>query len=556
MIKSEVVERIRQEIDIVELVGGYLPLKKVGKYYRGLCPFHPERAPSFYVSSERQSYHCFGCGAGGNAISFIMAYEKLEFPEAVRFLAQRLGIIVEEERFSSRNQSLYDACERATHFFEEMLRKSESAQNYLQRRGLRPETVKRFRLGFAPAGNLLRGAARKLSISDEVLVQAGLVIKKDDGVIDYFRNRIIFPIFSISGKVIGFGGRVLDDSEPKYLNSPDTPIFHKGDILYGIFQAKAYIREQIPILVEGNFDLLSLVDRGINNVVAGLGTALTTAQALLLRRYNTRVILCYDGDAAGQQACRRSLETLLRSGVDPQVMRLPAGVDPDSCIQKEGKEKFLARMQQLDDFVNFIMANKNLKKVTDQRMILAELKGLLQLIPDQISRELYGNRIAKIFGVNPNHLLSGSSESADSHDVTRRVNSIEEKLVTVAVQDRRFAQVALEFCLSETLEDKTLMEIARLAEKHCDDPNFSPEMLIDLVENKDGQSLIARWTFDEAALPSVAEFRKRVRQFRARWLHQQIVLAHQAGDEERAEILGRERQKLLKDNVQERSVRQ
>ncbi len=180
-------------------------------------------------------------------------------------------------------------------FFEEMLRKSESAQNYLQRRGLRPETVKRFRLGFAPAGNLLRGAARKLSIPDEVLIQAGLVIKKDEGVIDYFRNRIIFPIFSISGKVIGFGGRVLDDTEPKYLNSPDTPIFHKGDILYGIFQAKAYIREQIPILVEGNFDLLSLVDRGINNVVAGLGTALTTAQALLLRRYNARVILCYDG---------------------------------------------------------------------------------------------------------------------------------------------------------------------------------------------------------------------------------------------------------------------
>ncbi len=554
MIKPEVVERIRQETDIVELVGGYLPLKKVGKYYRGLCPFHPERTPSFYVSPERQSYHCFGCGAGGNAISFIMAYEKLEFPEAVKFLAQRLGIIVEEERISSRNQSLYDACERATHFFEEMLRKSESAQNYLQRRGLRPETVKRFRLGFAPAGNLLRGAARKLSIPDEVLVQAGLIIKKDDGVINYFRNRIIFPIFSISGKVIGFCGRVLDDSEPKYLNSPDTPIFHKGDILYGIFQAKAYIREQIPILVEGNFDLLSLVDRGINNVVAGLGTALTTAQALLLRRYNARVILCYDGDAAGQQACRRSLETLLRSGVDPQVMRLPAGVDPDSCIQKEGKEKFLARMQQLDDFVDFIMANKNLKKVTDQRMILAELKGLLRLIPDQISRELYGNRIAKLFGINSNRLLSGSSESADSHNVTRRVNSIEEKLVAVAVQDRRFAQVALEFCLSETLEDKTLMEIARLAEEHCNDPNFSPEMLIDLVENKDGQSLIARWTFDEAALPSVAEFRKRVRQFRARWLHQQIVLAHQAGDEEQAEILGRERQKLLKDNVQERSV--
>ncbi|MBM3323627.1 DNA primase, partial [candidate division WOR-3 bacterium] len=283
MIKPETIEQVRTSTDIVELVGGYLPLKRVGRNYRGLCPFHSERSPSFYVNPERQTYHCFGCGAGGSAINFVMVTEKLEFPEAVRFLAKRLGITVEEDRMPGRNQALYDACEQAAVFYEQQLARSSSAQAYLERRGLGRETVRRFRLGYAPPGNVLRGQAKRRGLAEVTLVSAGLLVKREEGLTDYFYDRVMFPVFSLSGKVIGFGARVMGDSEPKYLNSPDTAVFRKGDILYGVFQTKAYLREAVPILVEGNFDLLSLVNAGVNHVVAGLGTALTPAQAQLLR---------------------------------------------------------------------------------------------------------------------------------------------------------------------------------------------------------------------------------------------------------------------------------
>jgi DNA primase len=220
-----------------------------------LCPFHSERTPSFHVNQERQTYHCFGCGVGGTAINFVMVTEKLEFPEAVRFLAKKLGITVETEQASGRNQGLYAICDEVCLFFEQQLPKTPAALAYVEKRGLSAETVRRFKLGFASAGNILRGQAKRRGWSEELLVQAGLLRGVEgrgtggEGLVDWFHGRLMFPIFSLSGKVIAFGGRVLDDSEPKYLNSPETAIFRKGDSLYGIFQAKGYIREQIPILV-------------------------------------------------------------------------------------------------------------------------------------------------------------------------------------------------------------------------------------------------------------------------------------------------------------------
>jgi DNA primase len=395
MIKQEVIEQVRTQTDIVQLIGGYVPLKKVGRYYKGLCPFHSERTPSFYVNQERQTYHCFGCGVGGTAINFVMVTEKLEFPEAVRFLAKRLGITVETERVSGRNQALYAICDQVCLFFEQQLPKTPAAAAYVRRRGLSAETVRRFRLGFAPAGNILRGQAKRRGWSEELLVQAGLLNKRDDGLVDWFHGRLMFPIFSLSGKVVGFGGRVLDDSEPKYLNSPETAVFRKGDSLYGIFQAKGYIREQPPVLVEGNFDMLSLVNAGINNVVAPLGTAFTAGQAQLLRRYNSRITVCFDGDSAGRKACRRSLETLLAAGLEPQVALLPEGTDPDVYIRQQGKEQLLRLLAQGQDWVEFVLAGRELSRVAEQRSALAELVALLRLIGDDTSRELYANPVAQ-----------------------------------------------------------------------------------------------------------------------------------------------------------------
>ncbi len=550
VIKPEVIERIRQETDIVELIGSYLPLKKVGRNYRGLCPFHSERSPSFYVSPERQAYHCFGCGAGGTVITFVMQFEKLDFPDAVRLLAKRLGLKVEEETVSGEKQILYETCEKAARFFEQMLKKSDVAQRYLEKRGLKETTVKRFRIGFAPGGNALRGTGSKLGLGEKALLEAGLLIKRDNGLIDYFRERIIFPIFSLSGKVIGFGGRVLDNSEPKYLNSPDSRIFRKGEILYGIFQAKGYIREAVPILVEGNFDLLSLVDKGINNCVASLGTALTQEQALLIGRYNRQVVLCYDGDEAGEKACRRSIETLLRAGVDPQIMVLPRGDDPDSYIQKFGKDAFLRQVDNVIDFVDFVIRGRRLDTVAQKRSAISELGAIVEAIADDVTRELYANLIAKKFGISQSQLLPRSEGRQSARIVNPTVSGdsiLAENLVAAAVQDKHLASIAQEFSLYEMVEDEVLRGVARLVGEHWRSDSYKPALLMDIVDDERARRKIARWLFDGPEPPTAEKFREQICRLRARWLQRQIELAHAEGDEERAEILIREKDLLLRE---------
>jgi len=557
MIKQEVIEQVRTGTDIVDLVGAYLPLKKVGQNHRGLCPFHSERSPSFYVNPARQTYHCFGCGVGGSAINFVMAMEKLEFPEAVKFLAKRLGITVETEQGPGRNQALYDACEQATGFYEAQLAKSEPARAYIERRGLGAETVRRFRLGFAPGGNMLRGQLQKRRWSEEALVRSGLLVKRDEGLTDCFYGRLMFPIFSLSGKVIAFGGRVLDDSEPKYLNSPETAIFRKGDNLYGMFQAKAYVREDVPILVEGNFDMLSLVDKGINRVVAGLGTALTPAQAQLLRRYNNRAILCYDGDAAGRKACRRAVEVLLAAGVDPQVAVLPGGQDPDSYVMKHGKDGFLALAGATVDFVDSVLGARNLSSVAEQRAVLGELTGLLRLIADGATRELYANRISDRFRVDKRALLESTEQRPGS--VGRKATPGEERLVGMVVQHRELAQLARDLKLSEALEDESLRPVTRLAEEHCEHADFGPGVLMDLIEDETTRRRVAEWTFLDASMPSDKEFQQvcaRMRRVRAAWLQRLADAASLRGDSEQADVLNEERSRLLGSALAERSDRQ
>ncbi len=551
MIRLAVIERVRQETDIVELIGSYVSLKKAGRHYRGLCPFHAERSPSFYVSPERQAYHCFGCGAGGTAISFVMAFEKLDFPEAVRFLAKRLGIKVDEETNGGRNQPLYDTCEKAARFYEQMLGKSTEAQRYIEKRGLGKATIQRFRIGYAPCGNSLRGNLQKLGLNEQLLVNVGLVIRRDEGLIDYFRDRIMFPIFSISGKVIGFGGRVLDDSEPKYLNSPDTPIFHKGENLYGIFQAKAYIRDRVPILVEGNFDLLSLVNHGFNNCLAPLGTALTQEQANLIRRYNRQVILCYDGDEAGLKACRRSIAVLLRVGVDPQIVILPSGEDPDSFVQKAGREGFLSRLSEGMDFVQFVIRGRSLSSVAERRRVINELSELVGLIADGVSRELYAEQIAKIFNVRAQLILNGSAVPQRGGTRTGLPATelvLAERLLGAAVRDQKLASIAKRFYLSEAIDNGMLKGIAHLVERYCEVDSYTPSLLIDVADDEVIRGKITQWLFTEDVLPSAEEFREQLCRFRARWLQRQIELAYQQGEIERAEILSQEKDRILRDN--------
>jgi DNA primase len=559
MIKTETVEQVRLGTDIVELVGGYLPLKKVGRNYRGLCPFHTERSPSFYVNPERQSYHCFGCGAGGSAFNFVMAQERLEFPEAVRFLARRLNITIEEEQGSGRNQALYDACERAVGFFEQQLARTSDAQAYLARRGIGAETARRFRLGFAAGGNRLRGTAGRQGLSEDVLVRAGLLARRDSGPADYFYNRLMFPIFSLSGKVIGFGGRVLDDGEPKYLNSPDSEIFRKGENLYGLFQAKGYLRDGVPLLVEGNFDLLSLVEKGLNGVVAPLGTALTPAQARLLLRYNRRLTVCFDGDAAGRKAARRAVATLVAAGIDPRVVVLPDGADPDSFVRERGVDQLLVLVEGGADIVDFVAAGRESASVPEQRAALGELAGLLRVMPDLAARELYANRVADRFRVSKAVLLREVAQEqqvrhpASPPSPARR--AIEEKLVGAVVQSAELARQARDHTFSEVVADPELQPLAKMAEESCDEPGFGAGQMMDRLEDEAARRLVAALTFTVGVIPTVDEFRERVCRLRAEWLHRRIVDAEQRGESELAEALRNERHRLLQDVVRERSSR-
>jgi DNA primase len=564
MIKQEVIEQVRMQTDIVQLVGGYVPLKKAGRYYKGLCPFHSERTPSFHVNQERQTYHCFGCGAGGTAINFVMVTEKLEFPEAVRFLAKRLGMTVETEQAAGKNQGLYGICEQVCQFFEQQLPKTPAAAAYVERRGLSAETVRRFRLGYAPAGNMLRGQAKRRGWSEDLMVQAGLLRTLDgqgtagggqrhEGLVDWFHGRLMFPILSLSGKVIAFGGRVLDDSEPKYLNSPETAIFRKGESLYGVFQAKGYIREQIPILVEGNFDMLSLVNAGINNVIAPLGTAFTPSQAQLLRRYNSRITVCFDGDSAGRKAARRVAEVLLAAGIEPQVALLPDATDPDSYVREFGKERLVELLAGGQDWVEFVLAGRELSRVAEQRAVLGELVGLLRLIGDDTTRELYANRIADRFRVSKAALLRGSGQQKSGATRGGPSRGVEEKLLGSAIQTPELARIARDLRLEDLLQEEKLRPVARIVAEHCEDSGFNAGLVLGLIRDDDMRKLVSAWTFED--VPTPGEFQERVKRFRADWLHRRLKEADANGDDAAAEELQKERSRLLQEVAKERSAR-
>jgi len=369
-IPQRFIDDLLDRVDIVDVVSSRIDLRKSGKNYSARCPFHNEKTPSFTVSPDKQFYYCFGCGAGGNAIGFVMDNDHLAFVDAVEVLAQQAGMEVPRESTAEahrdgKRRKLYAILAEADKYYQEQLRKhqeADSAVTYLRQRGLSGEIARTFGIGFAPPGwdNLIN----RICLDDSdvaLLVEAGLAIRKDDDssrVYDRFRNRIMFPIRDTRGRTIGFGGRVLDDSKPKYLNSPETPVFHKGRELYGLHEAHRELRESSSLLVvEGYMDVVALAQHGIHNAVATLGTAATSDHLDKLFRYTSEVIFCFDGDDAGRKAARRALETTLpvmADGRGAYFLFLPDGEDPDSLVRKLGREgfqKLMASAQPLSDFI-------------------------------------------------------------------------------------------------------------------------------------------------------------------------------------------------------------
>lgn len=393
LMKSDrLVEEIKSRIDIVDLVAEHVDLRKAGQNYKGLCPFHAEKTPSFTVSPSKQIFHCFGCSKGGDVVSFIMNYETLSFPEALSFLARKAGIRIEEFRTGppaqrSLKEKLFALHSAAVAYYRQNLETSAHARAYLAQRGIDAESAESFGLGYSlHARDGLLAHLQQKGFPAEEIKHSGLVHYGEKGPFDFFRDRLMFPIFDLQGRPVAFGGRLLAaaKSAPKYVNSPDSPLFRKGETLYGLSQAKGHIAQKgYALLVEGYLDVITCHRHGFRHAVAPLGTALTGGHLKKLRRFASKVLLVFDGDAAGRAATRRSLDLAYAEAMNTKVLMLPEGQDPDSFLRKEGAEAFRKRLGGALSPVHFVLRSFGRNKLDAVRSILS----LLASCPDALLRE-------------------------------------------------------------------------------------------------------------------------------------------------------------------------
>jgi len=409
---EELIEEIKNSNDIVDIISQYVNLKRSGRNFFGLCPFHKEKSPSFSVSPDKQIFHCFGCGAGGNVIHFISKIENADFKEAIGILANRAGIELptlnnyEDNKTALLKSKVYEINQIAAEFYHQNLYKptSKIGQEYIKKRKLDNRTLKSFLIGYSGNFDELYRILKQNGFTEEEILASSLVNKTDDGkYIDRFRKRVMFPIQDTRNKVIAFGGRVTDDSKPKYINSPENIVYSKGRHLFGLNVAKRGELKNI-IIVEGYMDAISLYQRGITNVVASLGTALTEAQGRLLRRYSERVTIGYDSDGAGQSATLRGLEILQNIGCDVRILQISGAKDPDEYVIKYGPERFLKCVEQAISLVEFkvkmLKQSLNLDNINDKIKFLNQVAKILSNVTNSIERELYVEKIANEYNVS------------------------------------------------------------------------------------------------------------------------------------------------------------
>ena len=410
---DEIIDDVRQSNDIVDVISQYVRLKRSGRNYFGLCPFHNEKSPSFSVSPEKQIFHCFGCGVGGNVFTFLTKIEGINFVEAVQQLAERANIQLPtlENNMDSAKEVLkakvYKVNEFTAKYYHENLYRPESkmAQEYIKKRKLSNETLKSFQIGFSGKFDELYKELKKQGFEDREILESGLVNKNERGqFIDRYRNRLMFPICDVRGRVIAFGGRVLDDSKPKYINSPENVVYSKGRHLYGLNVAKKYDIKKRLLIVEGYMDVVSLHQRDIHNVVASLGTALTQQQGYLLRNNTEQIILSYDSDEAGQTAKVRAMEILQNMGCDIRVLQMEGAKDPDEYVIKYGNARFQNLVDKAISVIEFkvkiLRQSLNLESTNDKIKFLNEIAEFISKIDNSIEREVYIEKIAKEYDVS------------------------------------------------------------------------------------------------------------------------------------------------------------
>ena len=518
-ISEELKNRIIDNSDIVSIIGEYVDLKKSGDSHVGLCPFHNEKTPSFTVSEKKQLFHCFGCGAGGDVVSFIMQKEGLDYPSAMKLLADKQGISLEENNNNSKqyqkNQRLYEINRDIMMFFYKNLLTSREAQNYLKKRGLKSKLVNTFMLGFAKNSwdDLLNYVKSKDYLLEDIEA-LGLIKRKQSGdYYDKYRNRIIFPIINHYGKVIGFGARSIDEQMPKYLNSPESEIFKKRYNLFGLNLFKKQNKRDV-ILVEGYMDVIGLNNYGIDVAVASLGTSLTNEQAKLISRYADNVYICYDSDNAGIKATDRAIDIFLQEEVRPKIISLGNGLDPDEFTKLNGKEEFIKKMDNAEDVYNYkynkILDIYSKSKANEKIDKLSLFVEFLASIDSELTREIFINNVSTLFKIDKETLKSSIEQYNQVHrqkmgqtiihrekpnqnkviveDYKKNISINELEILRLFCNQRGEYEDNKDF-FDEVLEDKRVLQLKNYLEKNeLNDNIYSTfpkdyQFIIDYIKN-------------------------------------------------------------------------
>ena len=526
-IPQNFIDDLLNRVDIVEVIDARVPLKKAGREYQACCPFHNEKTPSFTVSPSKQFYHCFGCGAHGSAIGFMMEYDHLEFPEAIEELARSIGVDVPREeghapRQDTRRDDHYSLLEKVDRFYRSQLREhpqAENAVNYLKDRGLSGEIAATFGLGYAPPGwdNLLKYLGNDTH-SQQLAVELGLLVKRDEGgCYDRFRDRIMFPIRDRRGRTIGFGGRVMGDEKPKYMNSPESPVFHKGQELYGLFEArKASQKLQRLLVVEGYMDVVALAQFGLTNAVATLGTATTPDHLERLYRTVREVVFCFDGDAAGSRAAWRALENALpamHDGREARFLFLPQGEDPDSLVRHIGADAFQKKTVESVPLSQFFFEHLQQQVDTttiegrDQLVNLA--RPLLQRMPDTVFRDLMLDQLAEYSGMSASRLQTRvfSQEKALREEPPKPPSSHSGRspvrtAIRLLLEQPQLAETVVTPCGLEDFDAPGIALLCKLLEILHQRPNLSAGGILEYWRGQPEEQHLARLAGTPLDLPA------------------------------------------------------
>lgn len=582
-VPEEKISEILNSSDIVDLVSESVLLKKSGSNFFGLCPFHSEKTPSFSVNPGKQIFYCFGCGAGGNALAFVMKYHGVGFLEAIGMLARKHNIPIETEildpvkkqQVQSR-ESLFRLNKKVMSHYSSLLKEDpagKAALAYLEKRGTRPDIIDQFCLGYSSDGwDGIVGFLRREKVGRKTALDSGLILpqKKGSGFYDRFRNRIMFPIFDINMQVAGFGGRVMDDSMPKYLNSPETPVYSKGRILYGLHAAKPFCRQEGTVyIVEGYFDFLSLFQHGVRNCVASLGTALTQDHVRILKGYASRMVLVFDSDAAGINAAKRSIRIFTQEGVDTRILVLPQGNDPDSFVMAHGREgwdKAAAKAKTILEFLLHQSMDKHGLTVEGRVRILEDMKGHLAEIKDSALRSLYVKELSETLNIDEKAVLekvrdqvTGNLPSRGGLDNVpdKEGDPLEEQLISMMLN---FPEIIPDLVQADVFSFFHSARLKRLARMIADSPaghsNFVNGILSRVEDETDQEriaSLAMRYglSHGDGAIEDIHETTGdiikrfiRVRKKKKNKITTKIISAEKGGDADVMELLRLKQQEI------------